>query len=113
KSIHLRAVLDADTNMIYGDSGRLQQVIWNLLSNAIKFTPNGGTVELRLERADTQAEVSVIDTGSGINSEFLPYVFDRFRQADSSGKHGGLGLGLTIVSHLVELQNGTIQVSSA
>ncbi|ALF56004.1 ATPase [Nostoc piscinale CENA21] len=107
--------------LISGDSDRLQQIIWNLLSNAIKFTPQGGKVEIQLARSVTHhsesisyAQIKIIDTGIGINSEFLPYVFDRFRQADSSSTraHGGLGLGLAIVRHLVELHGGTITVDS-
>jgi PAS domain S-box-containing protein len=111
--------------LIYGDSDRLQQIMWNLLSNAIKFTPQDGKVEIRLSKnidnhqqlIDTKtgyAQIQVIDTGIGIKHEFLPYVFDRFRQADSSSTraHGGLGLGLAIVRHLVELHGGTVQVDS-
>ncbi|MDZ8054783.1 MAG: ATP-binding protein [Aulosira sp. ZfuVER01] len=109
--------------LVSGDAERLQQIIWNLLSNAIKFTPPGGRVEIRLSQIDEQfkgnlasyAQIQVIDTGIGINYEFLPYVFDRFRQADSSSTrtHGGLGLGLAIVRHLVELHGGSVQVDSA
>ncbi|MBD2297487.1 ATP-binding protein [Nostoc sp. FACHB-190] len=107
--------------LISGDSDRLQQIIWNLLSNAIKFTPQGGKVEIQLTRSVahhsesiTYAQIQIIDTGIGINGEFLPYVFDRFRQADSSSTraHGGLGLGLAIVRHLVELHGGMITVDS-
>ncbi|MBD2448252.1 PAS domain S-box protein [Nostoc sp. FACHB-152] len=111
--------------LISGDSDRLQQIIWNLLSNAIKFTPQDGKVEIRLSQSidDNQefrsnktgyAQIQVIDTGIGIKQEFLPYVFDRFRQADSSSTraHGGLGLGLAIVRHLVELHGGTVQADS-
>ncbi|MBU7584686.1 MAG: response regulator [Nostoc sp. TH1S01] len=107
--------------LISGDSDRLQQIIWNLLSNAIKFTPQGGKVEIQLSKSVghisesiSYAQIQIIDTGIGINSEFLPYVFDRFRQADSSSTraHGGLGLGLAIVRHLVELHGGTITVDS-
>jgi CheY-like chemotaxis protein len=92
----------------------LQQVVWNLLSNAIKFTPQGGSVEVRLEGAGSHVRVVVADTGEGIDQQFLPYVFDRFRQADGSTTraHGGLGLGLAIVRHLVELHGGTIQADS-
>jgi PAS domain S-box-containing protein len=111
--------------LISGDSDRLQQIMWNLLSNAIKFTPQGGKVEIRLSQSTDHnqeflsnktgyAQIQVIDTGIGIKSEFLPYVFDRFRQADSSSTraHGGLGLGLAIVRHLVELHGGTVQAES-
>jgi PAS domain S-box-containing protein len=108
--------------LISGDSERLQQIIWNLLSNAIKFTPPDGKVEIRLSKIEgsqpdiktTYAHIQVIDTGIGISSSFLPYVFDRFRQADSSStrSHGGLGLGLAIVRHLVELHGGTVHVES-
>jgi CheY-like chemotaxis protein len=97
-----------------GDSDRLQQVVWNLLSNAIKFTPKGGQVTIQLERINSQSEITVSDTGQGISPEFLPYIFDRFRQADSATtrSHGGLGLGLAIVRHLVELHGGTIHADS-
>jgi CheY-like chemotaxis protein len=92
----------------------LQQVVWNLLTNAVKFTPEGGRVEVRLERADAQAIIIVSDSGIGISHEFLPYVFDRFRQADSTStrSYGGLGLGLSLVRHLVELHDGTVQAES-
>jgi CheY-like chemotaxis protein len=92
----------------------LQQVIWNLLSNAIKFTPKGGRVQLRLERINSHVELTVSDTGYGINADFLPHVFERFRQADgkTTRAHGGLGLGLAIVRQLVELHGGTVQVES-
>jgi len=97
------------------DPARLQQVIWNLLSNAIKFTPSGGTVDVRVEEADGEIIIRVADTGRGIHPDFKPYVFDRFRQLDSSSKraHGGLGLGLAIVRHLVELHGGTVGCESA
>jgi signal transduction histidine kinase/ActR/RegA family two-component response regulator len=100
--------------LIRGDAGRLQQVVWNLLSNAIKFTPAGGSIRLTVTRDDRQVAVSIADTGVGIPHEFLPHVFDRFRQADqtSTRVHGGLGLGLSIVKHLVELHGGTVSVSS-
>jgi CheY-like chemotaxis protein len=92
----------------------MQQIFWNLLSNAVKFTPQGGQVEIRLAQAPSQVEIQVKDTGVGIRADFLPYVFDRFRQADSSitRVHGGLGLGLALVRHLVELHGGTIQAQS-
>jgi signal transduction histidine kinase len=99
---------------VRGDKDRLQQVVWNLLSNAIKFTPRGGNVWLRLAHADRTAEVEVRDDGQGIRPGFLPHVFERFRQSDSSSTrpHGGLGLGLAIARHLVELHGGTVEVSS-
>jgi signal transduction histidine kinase len=102
KGVHLQSILDTTTGFISGDPERLQQVVWNLLSNAVKFTPKGGRVQVRLERVESQVEIIVSDTGQGIKHEFLPHVFDRFRQADSSSTrtHGGLGLGLAIVRHL-------------
>ncbi len=114
KGIQLHKVLDSKAGPIAGDGNRLQQVIWNLLSNAIKFTKKGGKVELLLERINSHIEVSVTDTGQGINPEFLPHVFERFRQADASTtrSHGGLGLGLAITRQLVELHGGTITATS-
>lgn len=121
KDIQLEFVLDASANNVWGDSDRLEQVVWNLLSNAIKFTPEGGRVEVRLsvvsssaEVTDNYAQIQVSDTGKGISADFLPYVFDRFRQADSKSTraHKGLGLGLAIARHLVELHGGTIQAES-
>src|SRR5262249_35786940 len=96
------------------DAGRLQQVVWNLISNAIKFTPQDGRVQILTELIDSHVEIKVIDTGPGIRPEFLPYVFDRFRQEDSSitRAQGGLGLGLSIVRHLVELNGGTVTAES-
>ena len=113
KGIRIRLTLDR-VGPLVGDPDRLQQVVWNLLSNAIKFTPQGGSVEVRLGQHQGQAEISVLDTGAGIRPDFLPYVFDRFRQAESSTtrQHGGLGLGLSIVRHLVELHGGTVAVAS-
>ncbi|QKQ76262.1 response regulator [Nostoc sp. TCL240-02] len=118
KEIQLTTVLDTSVGSVYGDPARLQQIVWNLLTNAIKFTPKGGRVEVNLsivcgeEQQTTQkyAQIQVIDTGIGISSEFLPKVFERFRQADSTTtrSHNGLGLGLAIVRHLVELHKGTI-----
>jgi signal transduction histidine kinase len=115
KEIRLQKVLDTAVSSISGDPARLQQVIWNLLSNAIKFTPRGGRVHVRLERVNSHIEISVSDSGEGIRQEFLPYVFDRFRQADgtSARRFGGLGLGLAIVRHLVELHGGTVQATSS
>jgi signal transduction histidine kinase/CheY-like chemotaxis protein len=115
KSIQLEVTLDPSVRHTVGDSNRLQQVVWNLLANAIKFTPSGGRVEVRVERANAALQVCVSDTGQGISPEFLPFIFDRFRQADSSSTraHGGLGLGLAIVRHLVELHGGSVQADSA
>jgi len=115
KGIKLQIILDTDPNLVLGDSGRLQQIIWNLLSNAIKFTPHGGRVQVTLERVNSHIEVTVSDTGQGISKEFLPYVFERFQQADSSAsrQYGGLGLGLAIVRHLVELHGGTVTGASS
>ena len=114
KSINLEASLEPEVGLVSGDSTRLQQVMWNLLSNAVKFTPAGGQVSLRLERLDSCAHITVSDTGQGIAPEFLPYVFDYFRQADATTTRtfGGLGLGLAIVRHLVELHGGTVRVES-
>jgi PAS domain S-box-containing protein len=115
KGIRLEKVLDPNAGPISGDPGRLQQVIWNLLSNAIKFTEKDGKVQVVLERVNSHIEISVADTGIGIRPEFLPHVFDRFRQADGSTtrRHGGLGLGLAIARHLTELHGGAIWVKSA
>ncbi len=114
KNIRLDVALDYGTGPVSGDPDRLQQVVWNLLSNAIKFTPSGGRVSVRLEQKGAYARISVSDTGRGIKPEFMPYLFDRFTQADSSltRKHGGLGLGLAIVRHLVELHGGRIRATS-
>jgi PAS domain S-box-containing protein len=115
KELSVRVLLDPSASPVLGDPDRLQQIVWNLLSNAIKFTPKGGRVEASLRRVENNAEISVKDTGQGISAEFLPYVFDRFRQADGriTRVHGGLGLGLAIVRHLVELHGGAIHVESA
>lgn len=114
KSIEIKTVLSNDIGKVLGDSDRLQQVMWNLLSNAVKFTPTEGLVEVRLDQVGLDAQIRVIDTGKGINPEFLPYVFDYFRQADAKTTRvfGGLGLGLAIVRHLVELHGGTVQADS-
>jgi PAS domain S-box-containing protein len=114
KSIQLEASLAPDVGLVSGDSTRLQQVMWNLLSNAVKFTPPEGQVNIRLERLDSYAHITVSDTGQGIAPEFLPYVFDYFRQANATTtrKFGGLGLGLAIVRHLVELHGGTVRAES-
>jgi signal transduction histidine kinase len=115
KGIRLAVVLDPAARRVAGDPERLQQVVWNLLSNAIKFTPSGGRVHVGLSRVDTVAEITVKDTGEGIAAEFLPFIFDRFRQADSTitRRHGGLGLGLAIVRYLVELHGGEVRAESA
>ncbi len=114
KGIRVQTVLDPTARPVSGDPNRLQQVFWNLLSNAIKFTPRGGRVQVLLERVHSHLEVSIIDTGKGIEADFLPHVFDRFRQADSSTtrQYGGLGLGLAIAKQLVELHGGTVRVKS-
>ena len=114
KEIDLQTLLDPGVGPVSGDPDRLQQVVWNLVSNAIKFTPRGGRVEVRLGRVGSQVEIVVSDTGAGIAPEFLPYVFDRFRQADqkTTRQHGGLGLGLAIVRQLVELHGGTVSAAS-
>ena len=114
RKIHLQTEIDPRIGPISGDPDRLQQIIWNLLSNAIKFTPQGGRVEVRLERSDSQVEITISDTGQGIDPELLRHVFDRFCQSDSSTtrRHGGLGLGLSIVRQLVELHGGMVTVES-
>jgi signal transduction histidine kinase/ActR/RegA family two-component response regulator len=114
KGIRLQRVLDTGASMVSGDPARLQQVIWNLLSNAIKFTPKDGRVQIKLERVNSHVEITVTDNGQGIGPDILPYVFERFRQADSSTTraHGGLGLGLAIVRHLVEMHGGTVRAES-
>jgi signal transduction histidine kinase len=114
---HIELSLSADSSMsdvVNGDPGRLQQVIGNLLTNAIKFTPDGGRVEVSVEHVGSQMEVKVVDTGRGITADFLPHVFDRYRQADriTSRQHGGLGLGLAIVRQLIELHGGTVHAMS-
>ena len=113
KSIHVTRDLADDLNIL-GDRDRLQQVVWNLVSNAFKFTPKGGSVTVRLAEIDGDVQIEVADTGIGIAGDFLPFVFDRFRQADSSmsRRHNGLGLGMAIVRHLVELHGGTVTVES-
>jgi signal transduction histidine kinase/CheY-like chemotaxis protein len=115
KGIRLTYTRDPIVGSISGDSARLQQIAWNLLSNAVKFTPERGRIEVRLEQKDGHVQLTVSDNGQGINPEFLPRVFDRFRQADSSTTrdYGGLGLGLAIVRHLVELHGGTVRAESA
>ncbi len=115
KKITLSTVYNSEVETaITGDSHRLQQIIWNLLTNAVKFTPSGGQIEVKLERTDETVQIIVSDSGQGIAPEFLPFVFDRFRQADSTSTraHGGLGLGLAIVRHLAELHGGSIRAES-
>jgi PAS domain S-box-containing protein len=114
KDIQLQARLESRGSLVSGDPNRLQQVIWNLLSNAVKFTPRHGRVDVSLERIDSQLQIAVSDSGVGINPEFLPFVFDRFSQANSTSarKYGGLGLGLAIVRHLAELHGGTVRAES-
>jgi signal transduction histidine kinase/CheY-like chemotaxis protein len=115
KGIRLEEALDPSLRRIVGDGNRLQQIFWNLLSNAVKFTPKGGTVKVTMVQVESHIEISVADTGTGIKPEFLPFVFDRFRQADASTtrQYGGLGLGLSIAKQLAELHGGTITVESA
>jgi PAS domain S-box-containing protein len=114
KGIRLRTILDPHAGPVSGDPTRLQQIVWNLLSNAIKFTPKGGKVDVMLERVNSHLEITVHDSGIGIKPEFLPLVFERFRQADASTtRHfGGLGLGLSIVKQLVELHGGSVRAKS-
>jgi len=114
KGVNFITTFVPESGIVSGDPDRLQQAIWNLLSNAVKFTPEGGHVELRLTRVDSWIEITVSDDGQGINPEFLPHVFDRFRQQDATTvrQHGGLGLGLAIVRHLVELHAGSVRVVS-
>lgn len=114
KGVRIQKIIDTAAISIPGDPARLQQVVWNLLSNAIKFTPRDGRVQIRSERVNSHLEIVVSDTGQGIAADFLPHVFDRFRQADqkTSRLHGGMGLGLAIVRHLVEMHGGTVHASS-
>jgi len=114
KGVELLSDLDPLASQVMGDPDRLQQVVWNLLTNAIKFTPEGGHVELRTERTDQRVLITVSDTGKGIEPEFMPFVFDRFRQSDSSSarRFGGIGLGLSLVKRLVELHGGTVEAAS-
>ena len=114
KNIAIETSFDAEAEPVLGDANRLQQVVWNLLSNAVKFTPKNGRIEVALQRVNSEVQVSVGDSGEGISSEFLPYVFDRFSQGDgkSTRSHTGLGLGLAIVRQLVELHGGTVKAHS-
>jgi PAS domain S-box-containing protein len=114
KQIQIKTILNPDVGQVVGDTGRLQQIVWNLLSNAVKFTPEGGGVEVRLTQIDRQVQIQVIDTGKGILPDFLPYVFEHFRQEDgaTTRKFGGLGLGLAIVRQLIELHGGTVFAES-
>jgi CheY-like chemotaxis protein/two-component sensor histidine kinase len=114
RKVNLKTDLSADVGVVRADPDRLQQVVWNLLTNAVKFTPSGGTVSVTLAPYMDGIEIVVQDTGIGIRPEFLPQVFDRFRQADSSTsrQHGGLGLGLAIAKQLVELHGGTVSAFS-
>lgn len=114
KTIRLQATLDPAASSISGDADRLQQIVWNLLTNAVKFTPKGGRIQVKLQRVDSHVDIIVSDSGVGISKEFLPHVFDRFRQADASTTriHGGLGLGLSIVHQLVDLHGGSVAVHS-
>lgn len=115
KSIAVDVSLDPDAGQVFGDFDRIQQVLWNILNNAVKFTPERGRIGVLLERVDTDAQISVSDTGVGISPDFLPFVFERFRQSEgaSPGRVGGVGLGMSIARHIVELHGGTIHVSSA
>ena len=114
KQIRLYVTLDFGTGSVLGDPVRLQQVVWNLVSNAVKFVPRGGSVRVSLRRVNSHLEIQVSDSGPGIDPDFLPYVFERFRQADSTTnkKYAGLGLGLSIVRHLVELHGGTVEAAN-
>jgi PAS domain S-box-containing protein len=115
KGVRIRLDANGSTPHVAGDADRLQQVVWNLLSNAVKFTPSGGSIEVRVDHTPGEARVVVRDSGRGISAGFLPHVFERFRQEDPAAtrRHGGLGLGLAIVRHLVELHGGTVAAASA
>src|SRR5262249_3817603 len=114
KAVRLELLSEPVDALVYGDADRLQQVIWNLLSNAVKFTPRNGSVQIESRRANSQIMIAMSDSGEGIKSDFLPRVFDRFSQSDgtTTRAHGGLGLGLAIVRHLVELHGGSVRAES-
>jgi signal transduction histidine kinase len=114
KQINICTHFEAPDAIVRADIERLQQVLWNLLANAVKFTPAGGVIDVHLEQEDAMAEIRIEDTGPGVPPEFLPHIFERFSQADGSStrQHGGLGLGLAIVRHLVELHGGTVSASN-
>jgi CheY-like chemotaxis protein/anti-sigma regulatory factor (Ser/Thr protein kinase) len=114
KGVHLVKEIDADLGLISADPDRLEQIVWNLAGNSIKFTPPNGRIEIRAKRNGERLQIVVSDTGIGIDSDFLPFVFDRFRQGDAriTRAHGGLGLGLTIVHHIVNLHGGTVVARS-
>jgi PAS domain S-box-containing protein len=114
KALRIHTIIDPRVGPVSGDPDRLQQVVWNLLSNAVKFTPKAGRIQVRVERVNSHIEIVVSDTGNGIRADFLPYVFERFRQADAgtTRKTGGLGLGLSIVRHIVEMHGGTVHAAS-
>ncbi|MCL6754219.1 HAMP domain-containing histidine kinase, partial [Nostoc sp. CCCryo 231-06] len=114
KDIQVESYLDSSVGEVIGDAERLQQVVWNLLSNAVKFTPSGGRVEVHLKQVNSNAQITVSDTGKGISPDFIPCIFERFRQADSTTTRteGGLGLGLSIVRYIVEMHSGTVHTAS-
>jgi signal transduction histidine kinase len=115
KKMRITVELDDDPAIIIGDHARLHQVVWNLLTNSIKFTPEGGAMRVTLDVTESRVELVIADTGIGITADFLPHVFERFRQGDArvSRAHGGLGLGLAIVRHLTEMHGGTVAAVSA
>lgn len=115
KSIQIKTILDSNVGLLSGDSNRLQQVVWNLLSNSVKFTSEGGRVEVRLKQIGQQVRIVVSDSGEGIASDFLPYIFDYFRQEDGGTlrRFGGLGLGLALTRQIVEMHGGSITAESA
>jgi CheY-like chemotaxis protein len=114
RGVRIQTIVDPRGGPVSGDPDRLQQVVWTLLSTAVKFTPKLGRVQVRLERVNSHVELTVSDTGAGIKPEFLPYVFERFRQGDAgtTRKTGGLGLGLSIVRHIIEIHGGTVEAMS-
>jgi CheY-like chemotaxis protein len=115
KKLRIHTLLDSSVGLVRGDPNRLQQILWNLLTNAVKFTPAGGRIQVVLERVNSHVEIVIEDTGIGIRGDFLPFVFERFRQADAAmtRRHGGLGIGLSIAKTLVELHGGSVRVKSA